>query len=82
MRVGGAVEAYAAWLERNWAEVYADPDHPPPAMFLIASLPMAVGLPLLRAVKTDDEPLLARPGGRLVGRPAPRPAPGGRPGES
>jgi hypothetical protein len=59
-RLAGVFESYAAWLERNWAEVYADPDHPPPVMFLIASLPMAVGLPLLRAVKTDDEPLLAR----------------------
>jgi len=52
------LESYAAWLERNWAEVYADPDYPPPFMFVLASLPMAIGLPLLRALETDDEPLL------------------------
>jgi hypothetical protein len=55
-----SIEAYAAWVERNWPEVYADPDNPPPVMFILATLPMAIGLPLLRAVRTDDEPLLAR----------------------
>jgi len=59
-RLAGARDSYAAWLERNWAQIYADPDRPPPVMFLLASLPMAVGLPLLRAVKIDDEPLLVR----------------------
>lgn len=55
-----AGQVYAAWLERNWAQVFADPEHPPPAMFLLASLPMAVGLPLLRQLKTDDALLLDR----------------------
>jgi hypothetical protein len=53
------LESYAAWLERNWPQVYANPDHPPPVMFVLASLPMAIGLPLLRALETDDEPLIA-----------------------
>jgi hypothetical protein len=53
------LERYGAWLERNWAQVYANPDHPPPAMFVLASLPMAIGLPLLRALSDDDEPLIA-----------------------
>jgi hypothetical protein len=48
------LERYGAWLERNWAQVYANPDHPPPAMFVLASLPMAIGLPLLRALSDDD----------------------------
>lgn len=38
--------AYARWLERHWPEVYANPDHPAPVLFLIASLPMAIGLPV------------------------------------
>jgi hypothetical protein len=54
------LERYAAWLERNWPEVYANPDHPPPAMFVLASLPMAIGLPLLRRLQAHgDEPLIA-----------------------
>jgi hypothetical protein len=52
------LERYAAWLERNWAQVYANPDHPPPVMFVLASLPMAIGLPLLRALETEEEPLI------------------------
>ena len=52
------LERYAAWLERNWAQIYANPDHPPPVMFVLASLPMAIGLPLLRALETEDEPLI------------------------
>jgi hypothetical protein len=52
------LERYGAWLERNWAQVYADPDHPPPVMFVLASLPMAIGLPLLRALETEEEPLI------------------------
>lgn len=59
-RIKYAGQIYAAWLERNWAQVVADPEHPPPAMFLLASLPMAVGLPLLRQLKTDDALLLDR----------------------
>jgi hypothetical protein len=54
------LEGYASWLERNWARIYADPNNPPPIMFLLAALPMAVGLPILRALKATDEPLLAR----------------------
>jgi hypothetical protein len=59
-RLAAGLETYAAWVERNWAQIYADPDHPPPVMFLLAALPMAVGLPLLRALQKDDEPLLVR----------------------
>jgi hypothetical protein len=53
------LDRYGAWLERNWPQVYANPDHPPPVMFVLASLPMAIGLPLLRALEMDDEPLIA-----------------------
>jgi hypothetical protein len=53
-------ERYAAWIELNWARIYADADNPPPIMFLLAALPMAVGLPLLRALKATDELLLER----------------------
>jgi hypothetical protein len=52
------LERYGAWLERNWAQVYANPDHPRPVMFVLASLPMAIGLPLLRALETEEEPLI------------------------
>lgn len=57
-QITGAVEAYGAWLERHWPEVYANPDHPAPVLFLIASLPMSIGLPIYQAVeeaKRDDE---------------------------
>jgi hypothetical protein len=50
--------AYASWLERHWPEVYANTEHPPPVLFLIASLPMSIGLPLYQAVertKRDEE---------------------------
>lgn len=53
-----AAAAYAAWLERHWPEVYANPDHPAPVLFLIAALPMSVALPIYEAVedlKRDDE---------------------------
>jgi hypothetical protein len=53
-----SLERYGGWLERNWAQVYANPDHPPPVIFVLASLPMAIGLRLLRVVEKDDEPLL------------------------
>jgi hypothetical protein len=55
--MAAAASAYAAWLERHWPEVYANPDHPAPVLFLIASLPMAIGLPVYEAVvkaKRDD----------------------------
>ncbi len=55
--MAGVASAYAAWLERHWPEVYANPDHPAPVLFLIASLPMAIGLPIYEAVvkaKRDD----------------------------
>jgi hypothetical protein len=48
------LERYYAWLERNWATF----ERPHPILFLLAALPMAIGLPLLRALKTSDEPLL------------------------
>lgn len=53
------MQAYASWLEEHWPEVYGSPDHPPPFMFVIASLPMAIGVPLLVALEVDDEPLLS-----------------------
>ncbi len=54
----GGVERYYAWLERNWAAVYGD-ERRHPILFLLAALPMAIGLPLLRALSArNDEPLL------------------------
>jgi hypothetical protein len=56
-----SIETYVAWVDRNWAQIHADPDNPPPVMFLLAALPVSIGLPLLRAtLKKDEEPLLAR----------------------
>lgn len=57
-QIVAAARAYAAWLERHWPEVYANPDHPAPVLFLIASLPMSIGLPIYEAVeeaKRDEE---------------------------
>lgn len=57
-QVAGAAQIYASWLERHWPEVYANPEHPAPVLFLLASLPMSVGLPIYEAVeqaKCDDE---------------------------
>lgn len=57
-QIAVAAQAYAAWLERHWPEVYANPDHPAPVLFLIASLPMSIGLPIYEAVeeaKRDEE---------------------------
>jgi len=56
--IANAGAAYAAWLERHWPEAYASPDHPAPVLFLIAALPMSIGLPIYEAVenaKRDEE---------------------------
>lgn len=56
-----ALEAYATFLERRYPEAFANPDHPPPFLFVVASLPFWVAVPLLDAlVANDDEPLLQR----------------------
>jgi hypothetical protein len=53
------LDAYSAWLEREWSELKAK-KKPAPVMFLLASLPAIVALPVLRALEDDDELLLAR----------------------
>ncbi len=56
-----AVEGYAGWLKERFPEVFVNPDHPPPFLFVVVSLPLAVAVPLLDAlVAGDDEPLLQR----------------------
>jgi hypothetical protein len=56
-----ALEAYATFLERRYPKVFANPEHPPPFLFVVASLPLWVAVPLLDAlVAGDDEPLLER----------------------
>lgn len=57
-QIAGGLEAYATWLEQHWPEVYANPNHPAPVLFLIATLPMSIGLPIYLAVqeaKRDEE---------------------------
>jgi hypothetical protein len=57
----GLLEAYATLLERRYPKVFANPDKPPPFLFLVASLPLWIAVPLLDAlVEGDDEPLLQR----------------------
>src|ERR1019366_490666 len=57
-----AYERTVAWLDNHWAELETEnPNHPHPVLFLVASFPMAVGLPLYEAAKRrdDDTALLA-----------------------
>jgi hypothetical protein len=55
----GFADTYYAWLEREWSSLKAGKKAPPVA-FLLASLPAIIALPLLKVLKEDDEPLLAR----------------------
>lgn len=56
-----ALEAYSTFLERRYPGVFANPDKPPPFLFVVATLPLWVAVPLLDAlVEGDDEPLLER----------------------
>jgi len=55
--LGGFLERYRAWLEREWAQEKERPT-PRPLLFLLASLPALVGLQLLRELERDDELLL------------------------
>jgi hypothetical protein len=68
--IRGPVEGYLAWLEREWSELKARKT-PAPIIFLLASLPAIVALPLMRALDADDELLLSKlehelQGGQLV----------------
>jgi hypothetical protein len=60
----GFVRGYEDALElidRHWATKVGNPDYPHPVLFVVASFPMAVGLPLYEAAKAgeDDTVLLA-----------------------
>jgi hypothetical protein len=62
---GGLVHVYEraiGWLDRHWADLETENlNHPHPVLFLIASFPMAVGLPIYESAKMrdDDTALLA-----------------------
>ncbi len=49
------------FLDENWVERQGYPaQHPPPALYVIAFLPMGVGLPLARTIRNrDDERLIS-----------------------
>ena len=55
-----AFESVEGYVDRNWADIDTEhADHPAPVLFLIGSFSVAVGRPLLQAVKTrDDDSLL------------------------
>jgi hypothetical protein len=57
--LGGFIERYQAWLEREWAQEKERPTTRP-LLFLLASLPALVGLQLLRELERDDKLLLTR----------------------
>ena len=55
-------EAARRHLDRHWADRHTEnPDHPHPVLFVVASLPMALGYPIYEAAKhrRDDTALLA-----------------------
>jgi hypothetical protein len=64
--LGGFLERYQAWLEREWAQE-KERSRPRPLLFLLASLPALVGLQLLRELERDDELLLTSLEGALGG---------------
>lgn len=46
------LKAYADYLERRWPDQFVEnPQHPPPVLFLLASMPSWVGIPLLRTMR-------------------------------
>jgi hypothetical protein len=54
-------EAFTRFVDEHWADLQGyPPDHPPPVMFVVASLPMSIGLPIYQAVKSRREESLLK----------------------
>jgi hypothetical protein len=52
-------QAALRYIDEHWADLETEnPDHPPPALFVLASLGMSLGKPLYYAVRADDSELL------------------------